>query len=60
MPTFNTTVGLNGVLKKGQDQHFVGFIKNGAYTGNSCFVYNVSFAGLTTGVIVYAIIMIMR
>lgn len=35
MPTFNTTVGLNGVLKEGQDQYFVGYIKNGAYTGNS-------------------------
>lgn len=35
MPTFNTTVGLNGVLKEGQDQHSVGYIKNGAYTGNS-------------------------
>lgn len=35
------------------------YIKNGAYIGNSCFVHNTSFAGLTTIVIVYALILIM-
>lgn len=34
-------------------------IKNGAYIGNSCFVHNTSFAGLTTIVNVYALILIM-
>lgn len=59
--TFNTLVGLDGMLREGRDQHFVGYIyiKNGAYIGNSCFVHNTSFAGLTTIVIVYALILIM-
>lgn len=58
--TFNTLVGFDGMLREGQDQHFVGYIlKMGLILVIHVSFHNTSFAGLTTIVIVYALILIM-
>lgn len=58
--TFNTLVGLDGMLREGRDQHFVSYIlKMGLILVIHVSFHNTSFAGLTTIVIVYALILIM-